>query len=86
MIIFAAPSGLLQAQKTKDPCADAQTTAEMRDCAGKEYKQADDELNRVYRHVLEQRSRQPSHRRVGPRAAGAQEVHTQLQSLHENSI
>ena len=41
-----------EAQKTKDPCADAQTTVEMRDCAGREYKQADDELNRVYRKLM----------------------------------
>src|SRR5713101_2138084 len=52
LIIFAAASGLVQAQKTKDPCADAQTTAEMRDCVGREYKQADDELNRVYRKLM----------------------------------
>lgn len=52
LIIFVAATGLLQAQKQKDPCADAQTTIEMRNCAGKEYKQADDELNRVYRHLM----------------------------------
>lgn len=52
LIIFAAPSGLAGPQKTKDPCANAQTTAEMRDCAGREYKQADDELNRVYRQLV----------------------------------
>lgn len=48
LIMLVALSGFSPAQKAKDPCADAQTTAEMRDCAGREYKQADDELNRVY--------------------------------------
>jgi uncharacterized protein YecT (DUF1311 family) len=52
LIILAALSGFAGAQKTKDPCADAQTTVEMRDCAGREYKQADDELNRVYRKLM----------------------------------
>jgi len=39
-------------QKSQDPCANAQTTAEMRDCAGKEYKQADAELNKVYKQLM----------------------------------
>ena len=52
LIMLAALSGLSLAQKTKDPCADPQTTAEMRDCAGREYKQGDDELNRVYRKLM----------------------------------
>ncbi len=52
LIIFAALSGLAEPQKSKDPCANAQTTVEMRDCAGLEYKQADDELNRVYRQLM----------------------------------
>jgi uncharacterized protein YecT (DUF1311 family) len=52
LIMFGALSGLAEPQKTKDPCANAQTTAEMRDCAGREYKQADDELNRVYRQLM----------------------------------
>ena len=41
-----------RSQKSQDPCADAQTTAEMRDCTGKEYKQADAELNRVYKQLM----------------------------------
>jgi uncharacterized protein YecT (DUF1311 family) len=41
-----------QNRKSQDPCADPQTTAEMRDCAGKEYKQADAELNRVYKQLM----------------------------------
>ena len=52
LIMLAGLSGLSLAQKSKDPCADVQTTAEMRDCAGREYKQADDELNRVYRKLM----------------------------------
>jgi uncharacterized protein YecT (DUF1311 family) len=38
-------------QKLIDPCK-GETTAEMKQCAAKEYKQADDELNRVYRQLL----------------------------------
>ena len=41
-----------QNQKTQDPCANAKTTPEMRDCAGKEYKQADAELNQVYKQLM----------------------------------
>jgi uncharacterized protein YecT (DUF1311 family) len=41
-----------QKQKPQDPCANAQTTSEMRDCAGKEYKQADAELNKVYKQLM----------------------------------
>lgn len=51
LIVFVALNVLAQPQKTQDPCANAQTTAEMRECAGKEYKQADDELNKVYRQL-----------------------------------
>src|SRR5437667_2041935 len=40
-----------QKQKEQDPCANAQTTLEMRDCAGREYKKADEELNKVYRQL-----------------------------------
>ena len=52
LIVFAGLAGIAEPQKTKDPCASAQTTPEMRDCAGKEYKKADDELNRVYRQLI----------------------------------
>lgn len=38
--------------QTTDPCKDAQTTFEMKQCAAKKYKQADDELNRVYRQLV----------------------------------
>ena len=52
LIVFAGLAGIAEPQKTKDPCANAPTTPEMRDCAGKEYKKADDELNRVYRQLI----------------------------------
>ncbi|HEX7297098.1 MAG TPA: lysozyme inhibitor LprI family protein [Pyrinomonadaceae bacterium] len=35
----------------KDPCA-GETTFEMRQCAGKKYKQADDELNKIYQRLM----------------------------------
>lgn len=52
LIVFAALGDPAEPQKTQDPCANPQTTAEMRDCAGREYKQADDELNKVYRQLM----------------------------------
>ena len=50
--LLITSAGFTQDRKAQDPCANAQTTAEMRDCAGREYKKADDELNRVYRQVM----------------------------------
>ncbi len=41
-----------QGQKKPDPCAKAQTQAEMNNCAGKEYQSADAELNQVYRKLV----------------------------------
>ena len=41
-----------QNQQTPDPCDNAQTTVEMRDCAGKEYQKADAELNQVYKQLM----------------------------------
>lgn len=35
----------------KDPCK-GETTFEMRQCAGKRYKQADEELNKVYQRLM----------------------------------
>jgi len=52
LIVFTVMSGLAEPQKTRNPCPNAQTTVEMRDCAGREYKDADDELNRVYRQLM----------------------------------
>lgn len=50
--LTAAISCAAQEQKKPDPCEDAQTTVEMRDCAGKEYEAADAELNKVYRQLM----------------------------------
>ena len=36
----------------KPPCSDADTQAEMNICAGKEYKTADADLNRVYQQLV----------------------------------
>jgi len=49
---LVASNAVAQNPQTPDPCADAQTTVEMRDCAGKEYKQADAELNAVYKQLM----------------------------------
>lgn len=50
MLLFVAVASVAQTQKT-DPCK-GDTTYEMRQCAGKRYKQADDELNMVYRSLM----------------------------------
>jgi uncharacterized protein YecT (DUF1311 family) len=41
-----------QARGNQDPCENAQTTVEMRNCAGKEYQKADAELNRAYQQLM----------------------------------
>jgi len=41
-----------QNQKEKDPCADAQSQAEMNMCWGKEYKAADAQLNKTYQEFM----------------------------------
>ena len=56
-ILFAAivSSGAIasaQNQKEKDPCAGAQSQAEMNMCWGKEYKAADARLNETYRQFM----------------------------------
>jgi len=51
MTLLAAVSVAAQKPKEKDPCADAQTQLEMNMCAGKAYKEADAELNRVYQKL-----------------------------------
>jgi uncharacterized protein YecT (DUF1311 family) len=48
---FMAASVFGQGAK-KAPCSDADTQAEMNLCAGKEYKTADDALNRVYQQLV----------------------------------
>ena len=41
-----------QGTKKSDLCANAQSQAQMNDCAGKEYKAADAALNQVYRQLV----------------------------------
>jgi uncharacterized protein YecT (DUF1311 family) len=54
LCLLAALSCSAQAQKKQDPCEKAQSTAEMRDCVGREYREADAELNKVYQQVMSQ--------------------------------
>jgi uncharacterized protein YecT (DUF1311 family) len=49
-LLFVIVVGGFQTQQ-KDPC-DGETTFEMKQCAAKKYKQADDELNKVYRQLM----------------------------------
>ena len=49
MMVFTA--AVAQEQK-KDPCADAQSQAEMNICWGKEYKAADTQMNTAYREFV----------------------------------
>ena len=46
--------GIAPGQRTKktDPCANAQSQADMNDCWGREYKAADATLNQVYRQLV----------------------------------
>ena len=41
-----------QSQKKSEPCPNAQSQAEMNDCAGREYKKADAELNQIYQKLV----------------------------------
>nr|AIA13622.1 Protein of unknown function (DUF1311) [uncultured bacterium] len=52
LCLLAAISSAAQEQKKPDPCENAQTTVEMRDCAGKEYEAADAELNKAYQQLM----------------------------------
>jgi len=51
MLFFVIVAGRHQTQK-KDPCTEGETTAEMKMCAARKYRQADDELNKVYRALM----------------------------------
>lgn len=51
LIVFTCLVAFGQGSK-KAPCSDANTQAEMNICAGKEYKTADDALNRVYQQLV----------------------------------
>ncbi len=50
--LLANPFTYGQRRKGFDPCAHAQTQAEMNQCAGREYKAADVALNQVYRQLV----------------------------------
>ena len=49
ILVMTAIYCVAQEQKKTEPCADAQTQAEMNMCWGKEYKAADTSLNEAYR-------------------------------------
>jgi len=52
MLLFVVVAGGHQTQK-KDPCTEGgETTADMKMCTARKYKQADDELNKVYRELM----------------------------------
>ncbi|HBB94088.1 MAG TPA: hypothetical protein DC054_01740 [Blastocatellia bacterium] len=54
-LILLVPVGAFtfgQGQKKSEPCADAQTQADMNTCWGKEYKAADATLNQVYGQLM----------------------------------
>ena len=54
-LILLVPFGVStfgQGQKKSEPCADAQTQADMNICWGKEYKAADATLNQVYGQLM----------------------------------
>ena len=52
LFLFAIGSSVGQGTKKADPCAKAQSQADMNDCWGREYKAADATLNQVYRQLL----------------------------------
>jgi uncharacterized protein YecT (DUF1311 family) len=51
-LLLFSMSAFAQATKKADPCADAQSQAEMNTCAGNQYKKADAELNRTYQKFV----------------------------------
>src|SRR6266550_585350 len=52
ILIALIASAFGQRQKKPEPCADAQSQAEMNICWGKEYKAADATLNQVYGQLM----------------------------------
>jgi len=52
LLLSAAALAFGQSQKKSEPCADAQTQADMNICWGKEYKAADATLNQVYGQLM----------------------------------
>jgi uncharacterized protein YecT (DUF1311 family) len=49
-VLLLLMPGFTHPQKPGDPCA-GETTVEMKQCAAKHFREADDELNRVYRQL-----------------------------------
>ena len=52
LLLLASASVGAQKQKPADPCANAQTQAEMTQCAANAYKAADKVLNQVYQQLV----------------------------------
>jgi uncharacterized protein YecT (DUF1311 family) len=52
LVIAASAYSAGQSQKKREPCPNAQSQAEMNDCAGREYKKADADLNQVYQKLV----------------------------------
>lgn len=52
LLLILGTTMLGQSQEKKDPCADAQSQAEMNMCWGKEYKAADAKLNKTYQDFM----------------------------------
>jgi uncharacterized protein YecT (DUF1311 family) len=53
LVVVMNGLSLGQEKKKVEPCADAQSQAEMNICWGKEYKKADVVLNQVYRQLVD---------------------------------
>ena len=51
-LLLSTFHSIAQAQKKPEPCADAQSQAEMTICWGNQYKAADAKLNQVYRQFM----------------------------------
>ena len=52
LLLLILSAGILAQDQKKDPCADAQSQAEMNMCWGKEYKAADAKLNKTYQDFM----------------------------------
>ena len=52
LLLIICATILSQNQEKKDPCADAQSQAEMNMCWGKEYKAADAKMNKTYQEFM----------------------------------
>ena len=52
LIVLAVCATFFAQNQKKDPCADAQSQAEMNMCWGKEYKAADARLNEAFRRFM----------------------------------